>query len=149
MPKVIFFLPTISGYMDRVNLLMEASDQIEHMTLIVGSLDRPVDCSNHQNFKMIEIGFKRRMRPLNMWKSSRIAQNILREQDADVVLFIHREDVYYTEEEWEQHFGGRPYPRNIAEIIVAKHRNGPTGTLRLFFRDNIVRFDALASVDNF
>ena len=85
MPRVIFFLPTISGYMDRVNLLMEASDQIEHMTLIVGSLDRPVDCSNHQNFKMIEIGFKRRMRPLNMWKSSRIAQNILREQDADVV----------------------------------------------------------------
>lgn len=85
MPRVIFFLPTISGYMDRVNLLMEASDQIEHMTLIVGSLDRPVDCSNHQNFEMIEIGFKRRMRPLNMWKSSRIAQNILSEQDADVI----------------------------------------------------------------
>jgi glycosyltransferase involved in cell wall biosynthesis len=71
--------------MDRVKLLMEASDQIEHLTLIVGLLDRSVDCSNHQNFEIIEIGFKRRMRPLNMWKSSRVAENILREQDADVV----------------------------------------------------------------
>ena len=46
------------------------------------------------------------------------------EQDADIVMFIYREDVYYTEEEWQQHFLDRPYPRNIAEIIVAKHRNG-------------------------
>ncbi len=71
------------------------------------------------------------------------------EQDSDVVMFIHREDIHNTEEEWEQHFPGREYPRNIAEIIVAKHRNGPTGSLRLFFRDNLVRFDALAQVDDF
>ena len=71
------------------------------------------------------------------------------EQDSDVVMFIHREDLYYTEEEWEQHFPGRQYPRNISEIIVAKHRNGPTGSLRLLFRDNLVRFDPLAQVDDF
>ena len=71
------------------------------------------------------------------------------EQDADVVMFIHRDDVYNTEDEWAQQFPGRPYPKNIAEIIVAKHRNGPTGSLKLLFRDNLVRFDALASVDNF
>ena len=63
------------------------------------------------------------------------------EEDSDVVMFIHRENLYYTEEEWEQHFPGRQYPRNIAEITVAKHRNGPTGSLRLFFRDNLARFD--------
>jgi replicative DNA helicase len=71
------------------------------------------------------------------------------EQDADVVMFIHREDVYTTEDEWEQQFPGRPYPKNIADIIIAKHRNGPTGNLQLFFRDNLVRFDSFARVDNF
>ena len=69
------------------------------------------------------------------------------EQDADVVLFIHREDVYYTEDEWEQHFAGRPYPQNLAEIIVAKHRHGPTGTMKLRFRDNLVRFDSIVVDD--
>ncbi|MFQ6026558.1 MAG: replicative DNA helicase [Dehalococcoidia bacterium] len=71
------------------------------------------------------------------------------EQDADIVMFIYREDVYYTEEEWEQHFPSRSYPRNIAEIIVAKHRHGPTGSVRLRFRDNLVRFDALARADEY
>ena len=68
------------------------------------------------------------------------------EQDADVVMFIHREDVYTTEEEWEQQRPGQPYPRNIADIIVAKHRNGPTGNIQLEFRDNLVRFDSFARV---
>ena len=71
------------------------------------------------------------------------------EQDADVVMFIHREDVYTTEEEWERQYPGRPYPRNVADIIVAKHRNGPTGSLQLFFRDNLVRFDSFARVEPF
>ncbi len=68
------------------------------------------------------------------------------EQDADVVMFIHREDLYTTEEEWEQQRPGQPYPRNIADIIVAKHRNGPTGNIQLEFRDNLVRFDSFARV---
>ena len=68
------------------------------------------------------------------------------EQDADVVMFIHREDVFTTEEEWEQQRPGQPYPRNIADIIVAKHRNGPTGSIQLEFRDNLVRFDSFARV---
>ena len=71
------------------------------------------------------------------------------EQDADVVMFIHREDMYYTEEDWEQHFPSRQYPRNLAEIIVAKHRNGPTGSVSLYFRDNLVRFESLQRVDAF
>ena len=71
------------------------------------------------------------------------------EQDADVVMFIHREDMYYTEEEWEQHSPGRPYPKNIAEIIVAKHRNGPTDDINLYFRDNLLRFESIARVEAF
>ena len=65
------------------------------------------------------------------------------EQDADVVMFIYRDDVYYTEDEWTNRFPDRPYPKNVAEIIVAKHRNGPVGNLELLFRDNLVRFESL------
>ena len=65
------------------------------------------------------------------------------EQDADVVMFIYRDDVYYTEEEWDQRHPDRPYPKNIAEIIVAKHRNGPIGTVSLYFRSTVVRFESL------
>ena len=64
-------------------------------------------------------------------------------------MFIHREDLYYTEEEWERQFPGRPYPKNITDLIIAKHRNGPTGTVQLYFRDNLVRFDSLSRVDSY
>ena len=66
------------------------------------------------------------------------------EQDADVVVFIYREDMYYTTKEaWEKEHPDQPYPKGIAEIIVAKHRNGPTGTVTLRFRDRTVKFESL------
>ena len=71
------------------------------------------------------------------------------EQDADIVMFLHREDLYFTEDEWAQQFPDRTYPRNITDLIVAKHRNGPTGNLQLLFRNNFVRFDSLFRVDSF
>ncbi len=71
------------------------------------------------------------------------------EQDADIVMFIHREDLYYTEEEWEQQFPARPYPQNIAEIVLAKHRHGPTGSVKLRFQDNLVRFVSLPRAEEF
>jgi replicative DNA helicase len=68
------------------------------------------------------------------------------EQDADVVLFIYREDVYFTEEDWSNKFPDKPYPKGIAEIIIAKHRNGPVGRVHLFFRDRIAKFENLEKV---
>ena len=65
------------------------------------------------------------------------------EQDADVVAFIHREDVYVSREDWEKRNPTEPYPQNIAEIIFAKHRNGPVGTVPLYFRNDLVRFESL------
>ena len=67
------------------------------------------------------------------------------EQDADAVIFIYREDIYTTAEEWQRLHPERPYPEGIAQIIVAKHRNGPTGTVDLRFRKNLTRFEDLAS----
>jgi replicative DNA helicase len=59
------------------------------------------------------------------------------EQDADVVVFIHRPEMYQKEDSEGRSLEG------IAEIIVAKHRNGPTGTLDLHFEKSITRFDNL------
>jgi replicative DNA helicase len=66
------------------------------------------------------------------------------EELADVVVLLHREDRNLTEEEWDAEVPGRPYPRNLVEVIVAKHRYGPTGSFHLYFRDNLMRFDELA-----
>ena len=82
-------------------------------------------------------------RPNNRPRLSDLRDSGSIEQDADVVMFIHREDVYVTEEEWNQARPGQEYPRNIAEIIIAKHRKGPTGSVRLEFIDNLVRFDSI------
>ena len=65
------------------------------------------------------------------------------EQDADVVAFIYREDVYTSREDWERTRPTEQYPDSVAEIIVAKHRNGPTGTVPLYFRKDVVRFESL------
>jgi len=66
------------------------------------------------------------------------------EQDADVVVFIYREDVYVNEEEWQRINPGRPFPEGIAQVIIAKHRNGPTGTVHMRFRKHLTRFEDLA-----
>jgi replicative DNA helicase len=57
------------------------------------------------------------------------------EQDADIVMFLHRES-YYEESSEET---------NIAEVIVAKQRNGPLGTVKLYWHDNYTLFEDLRS----
>ena len=68
------------------------------------------------------------------------------EQDADVVMFIYREDVYRTPEEWQDEHPDDPggqHPSGLAQLIVAKHRNGPTGTVTVRFRDRTASFQDL------
>jgi replicative DNA helicase len=55
------------------------------------------------------------------------------EQDADIIMFIYRDD-YYNKESNEP---------NVAEVIIGKQRNGPTGTVKLFFQKNQTRFENL------
>jgi replicative DNA helicase len=56
------------------------------------------------------------------------------EQDADVVMFIYRDEVYNAESA----------DRGVAEVIVSKHRSGPIGTKRLVFLGSYTRFDNAA-----
>ena len=60
------------------------------------------------------------------------------EQDADVVAFIFREEMYKRDV---------PELQGIAEIIISKQRNGPTGTVKMAFRKQATRFDTLAEGD--
>jgi replicative DNA helicase len=52
------------------------------------------------------------------------------EQDADVVIFIYRDEMYNENTE----------RKNIADIIIAKHRNGPTGSVALYFKRDLAQF---------
>ena len=67
------------------------------------------------------------------------------EQDADVVMFIYRDDYYYSREEWENQHPDREYPEGIADIIFAKHRNGPTGQVSLRFIPQLAKFNSITN----
>ena len=117
------------GPVNRVNEITEISRALKVMA---GELNAAViACS--QMSRMVE------NRPSHRPQLSDLRDSGSIEQDADIVAFIHREDLYTTEEEWSQTHPGQEYPRNLAEIIVAKNRKGPTGSVRLEFRDHLVQ----------
>lgn len=63
------------------------------------------------------------------------------EQDADVIMLLHREDYYHRGEmEYEEN--------NLAEVIIAKQRNGPTGTVELVFDGRLTRFKPKSHVQD-
>jgi len=64
------------------------------------------------------------------------------EQDADVVMLLHREDYYRRDSgrEGEEEEGNKEEKDNIADVIIAKQRNGPTGTEQLIFNSRFTRF---------
>ena len=53
------------------------------------------------------------------------------EQDSDIVMFIHRPELYDQD----------TVKQNLAQIKVSKHRNGPVGTIELVFRSQIAKFE--------
>ena len=81
------------------------------------------------------------------------------EQDADVVMFIYREDIYLQAEDWQDQnpgASGAQHPTGLAQIIVAKNRNGPTRTVSLrwvaetaSFQDLLLRPEPYGDFDEF
>ena len=70
------------------------------------------------------------------------------EQDADIVMFIYR-DEYYKNANEDENEAEKAANKGEAEIIIAKHRNGPVGTVKLLFQSNITKFKNPIKTDVF
>ena len=135
---IVDYLQLIHGLSGRSeSRVTETSDISRALKELARELDVPViACS--------QLSRAPEQRPSHIPMLSDLRESGSLEQDADVVVFIYREDVYTTREEHEsQH--AEHYREGIAQIIVAKHRNGPTGTVDLRFRKNLTRFEDMES----
>ena len=135
---IVDYIQLMQGGSRQDNRVQEMSDISRALKAMARDLNTPV-LAISQLSRAVEQRTSHRPQLSDLRDSGSI------EQDADVVAFIYRDDVYYTEEEWERQHPTESYPKNIAEIIVAKHRNGPLGSLSLFFRDQYSRFENLAT----
>lgn len=119
------------------NLVQEMSEISRSMKAIARDLNVPV-LAVSQLSRAVEMRTPKIPQLADLRESGGI------EQDADVVMFIYREDFYTTRDDWEKRTT-EPYPENIADLIVAKHRNGPTAKTHLFFRKTLTKFENLSA----
>ena len=124
-------LPT-NSHASPVQQVTEISRQLK---ILARELDVPV-LALSQLSRAVEQRFPPRPRLSDLRESGSL------EQDADVVMMIYREDKYRKQEE-DQNVG------NVAEIIIAKHRNGPIGSVKLYFSPDTVSFSDLDKNRNY
>lgn len=124
---IVDYLQLMASDRNNNNRVMEISDISRGLKLLARELNIPVVAAA-QLSRSVESRQDKRPMLSDLRDSGSI------EQDADVVTFIYR-DEYYNPETTE-----RP---GIAEVIIAKHRNGPTGTVDLFWQDNLASFKNL------
>lgn len=115
-----------SGRNNSDNRVQEVSEISRGLKLIARELDVPVIALS-QLSRSVESRHPQIPQLADLRESGSI------EQDADLVMFLYRED-YYNPETENQH---------ITDLIIAKHRNGPTGKLQLYFHPERLRFMSL------
>jgi len=121
------YLQLMRSHGNQENRQQELSDISRSLKALAKELDVPVVALS-QLSRAVEKRNDRRPILSDLMESGGIEAN------ADVVMFIYREDYYFSESE----------KKNIAEVIVAKQRNGPTGQIDLLFMDNYNKFQNLA-----
>ena len=137
---VVDYIQLIEGSSRSENRVQELSQITRSLKMVARELNVPV-LAVSQLSRAVE------QRPSHIPQLADLRESGSIEQDADVVVFIHREDMRCSVEEWNrQHdIEQDPYPRGIADVLVAKHRNGPLGQIKLRFLNSLVKFDNLAS----
>lgn len=139
----IDYLQLIKSNSKHDNRVMEISEITQGLKAIAKELDIPVVA-----LSQLSRAVEQREDKKPMLSDLRESGSI--EQDADVVMFIYREEYYLTRKEptagdknhheWQQRLGE---VHNLAEILIAKHRNGPIGNVFLFYDNQHSKFDNL------
>jgi replicative DNA helicase len=109
------------------NRVQEVSEISRNLKILARELQVPVVCASQLN-RGVEMRSDKRPLLGDLRESGAI------EQDSDVVMFIYRDEVYNPDTEF----------KGEAELIVAKHRNGPTGKVRLAFMNQYTKFASIA-----
>ncbi len=126
---IVDYLQLMSGHGSSENRQVEVSEISRGLKILARELSVPVVALS-QLSRGLEARADKRPVLADLRESGSL------EQDADVVMFIYRDEVYNNESQ----------DKGVAEIIVAKHRNGPTGTEKLAFLDHFTRFANMARV---
>lgn len=121
---IVDYLQLMTTDMRNNNRVQEVSEISRNLKILARELDVPV-LAAAQLSRAVEQRSDKRPVLSDLRESGSL------EQDADIVMFIYRPEQY--EEDTIQ--------ENLAEIIISKHRNGPTGSVQLFFRKELAKFE--------
>jgi replicative DNA helicase len=125
---IVDYLQLMSGGLRSENRVQEVSYISRNMKILARELNVPV-LAAAQLSRAIEQRSDKEPQLSDLRESGSL------EQDSDIVMFIHRPEMYEKD----------PATQNLAQIKVAKHRNGPTGMIELVFRNKLAKFENAAT----